>query len=141
MIRTTLLAVLALVARSSGAPVAETPSPATWAVDMAAAALHFDVRKSEPARDSAVAPPAELRIWFTQVPQDNSMTIRLLRGDEWVETEPAMQDPDDGKIFHVAIGHALAAGAYTITWRGIGEDGHVVRGEIPFSVVTERAAP
>ncbi len=99
--------------------------------------LHFGVSKSEPARDAAVAPPGELRLWFTQLPQENSISIRLMAGEELVESGPAVQDPDDGKVFSVAIEDALGAGAYSIAWRGMAQDGHVVRGEIPFSVVVQ----
>ncbi len=74
-------------------------------------------------------------MWFTQVPQKNSTAIRLMAGEERVETGPAVQDPNDGKIFTVAVEDALEAGAYTIVWRGIGQDGHAVRGGVPFSVV------
>ena len=97
-------------------------------------ALHFALSKSVPEKDATVAPPDELRLWFTQEPQENSLSIRLLAGEELVETGPAEEDPDDGKVFSVAIENALDVGDYTIAWRGLGQDGHVVRGEIPFTV-------
>lgn len=100
-------------------------------------ALHFALSRSVPEKDASVGPPDELRLWFTQEPQDNSLSIRLMAGAEPVETGPAVQDPDDGTVFSVAIDNALGAGDYTIAWRGLGQDGHVARGEIPFSVVVE----
>ena len=100
-------------------------------------AVHFELDRSVPAEDASVAPPGELRLWFTEEPQENSLSIRLIAGQGLVETEPAVQDPDDGRVFSVAIEHALDPGAYTIAWRGMGRDGHVVRGEIPFSVVVQ----
>ena len=103
-------------------------------------ALHFALSRSMPAKDATVAPPGELRLWFTQEPQENSISIRLMAGGEPVETGPAEEDPDDGKVFSVAVEDALGAGDYTIAWRGLGRDGHVVRGEIPFSVVASRGA-
>ena len=121
------LLILALVGLITGAACA--------AIDHEA--LHFALSKSVPEKDAAIAPPGELRLWFTQEPQDNSISIRLLAGEELVETGPAVQDPDDGTVFSVALENALPAGAYTIAWRGLGQDGHVVRGEIPFSVVVE----
>ncbi|MDE2783506.1 MAG: copper resistance protein CopC [Gemmatimonadota bacterium] len=99
--------------------------------------LHFGLDKSVPTKDASVAPPSELRLWFTEEPQENSIVIRLMAGEEPVETEPAAQDPDDGKVFSVAIESALGAGVYAIHWRGMAPDGHVVRGEIPFSVVVQ----
>lgn len=100
-------------------------------------ALHFALSKSVPEKDATVAPPDELRLWFTQEPQENSISIRLMAGEAPVETGPAEEDSDDGKVFSVAIENALAAGSYTIAWRGLGQDGHVVRGEIPFTVAVE----
>lgn len=100
-------------------------------------ALHFGLAKSVPAKDASVAPPGELRLWFTQEPQENSIVIRLMAGGELVETGPAEEDPADGKVFSVAIESVLGAGAYSINWRGLGQDGHIVRGEIPFSVVVQ----
>ena len=97
-------------------------------------ALHFALSKSVPEKDATVAPPDELRLWFTQEPQENSLSIRLLAGEELVGTGPPEEDPDDGKVFRVAIEDAVGAGDYTIAWRGLGQDGHVVRGEIPFTV-------
>ncbi|MXX71761.1 MAG: copper resistance protein CopC [Gemmatimonadetes bacterium] len=100
-------------------------------------ALHFGLDRSVPAKDASVAPPGELRLWFTEEPQENSILIRLMAGGELVETGPAEEDPEDGKVFSVAIENALGAGAYSISWRGMAQDGHVVRGEIPFSVVVQ----
>ena len=99
--------------------------------------LHFALSRSVPEEDASVASPDELRLWFTQEPQDNSLSIRLMAGEEPVETGSPVQDPDDGRVFSVAIDNVLAAGDYTIAWRGLGQDGHVVRGEIPFTIVLE----
>ena len=97
-------------------------------------ALHFTLSKSEPAAEATGAPPEELRFWFTQAPQDNSLGIRLMAGNEVVETGPAMVDPDDDRVYSVTVENTLDEGGYLIAWRAMGADGHVVRGEIPFSV-------
>ena len=97
-------------------------------------ALHFSLSRSEPAAEATVAPPEELRLWFTQAPQDNSMSVRLMAGDAVVETGPAIPDSGDDKVYGVAVGRTLEEGGYTIAWRAMAADGHVVRGEIPFTV-------
>lgn len=97
-------------------------------------ALHFSLSKSEPAAEATVSPPEELRLWFTQAPQNNSTSIRLLAGDAVVETGPAIPDSRDDKVYSVAIGRTLQEGGYNIAWRAMAVDGHVVRGEIPFTV-------
>ena len=102
---------------------------------LAAAEMHFALTKSVPEAESTVAAPDEIRLWFSQVPQDNSVTVRLVdAAGELVETGEPTPDASDGKIVAVAIDHAISAGSYTVAWRGIGDDGHVVRGEFPFSV-------
>ena len=97
-------------------------------------AVHFALSKSEPAAEAAVSPPEELRLWFTQAPQDNSMLIRLMAGDAVVETGPALPDSEDDKVYSAAVGRTLEQGGYSIAWRAMAADGHVVRGEIPFTV-------
>lgn len=97
-------------------------------------AVHFALSGSEPAAEATVPPPEGLRLWFTQAPQDNSVSVRLMAGDAVVETGPANPDSDDDKVYRVAIRRTLEEGGYTIVWRGMAADGHVVRGEIPFTV-------
>ena len=97
-------------------------------------ALHFALSRSEPAAEATVSPPEELRLWFTQAPQDKSASIHLLAGDAVVETGPAIPDSEDDRVYSVAVGRTLEDGAYNIAWRAMAADGHVVRGEIPFTV-------
>ena len=97
-------------------------------------AIHFSLSKSEPVAEATVAPPEELRLWFTQAPQDNSTSVRLMAGDAVVETGPAIPDSEDDRVYSVAVGRTLEEGGYTIAWRAMAADGHVVRGEIPFTV-------
>lgn len=97
-------------------------------------APHFALSGSEPAAEATVPPPGELRLWFTQAPQDNSVSVRLMAGDAVAETGRAIPDSEDDKVYRVAVGRTLEEGGYTIVWRGMSADGHVVRGEIPFTV-------
>jgi len=101
-------------------------------------ARHFALSKSVPAADATAASPEEVRLWFTELPQANSTSIRLVGvGDVLIETGDVKQDADDGKAFSVAMEAPLAAGTYTVAWRAIGEDGHVVRGDFTFSVAVQ----
>lgn len=97
-------------------------------------ALHFSLSKSEPAAETTVSPPEELRLWFTQAPQENSMSIRLMAGDAAVDTGPPTVAAEDDKVYSVAVGRTLEEGGYSIVWRAMAADGHVVRGDIPFTV-------
>ena len=125
MIRAGLLASLVLV----GLGPSQTPTAEGLTL------YHFALSKSVPEAESTVASPPEIRLWFTQVPQEGTMSIRLLDGDgEPVPTDETAQDAEDGRVFSVTVPDPLPAGRYSVRWRGLGEDGHVVRGEFSFSV-------
>ena len=97
--------------------------------------FHFELSKSAPEAGAEVGSPSEIRLWFTQVPQDATTSIRLIDGaGDAVHTSDVMQDDEDGQQFSVMIHGQLPSGEYTVAWRAMGEDGHVVRGDFTFSV-------
>ncbi len=100
--------------------------------------LHFGLSSSTPAADASVPSPEEIRLVFTQVPQESSVAVRLIdpAGDAVQTGDPAYDD-EDRHVIHVAVEGRLPAGAYTVAWRGIGDDGHVVRGDFAFSVTAQ----
>lgn len=101
--------------------------------------VHFGLRTSSPAADATVASVDEIRLTFTQVPQENSAMIRLVdAGGERVETGELQHAADDATTVFVPVPTPLADGRYTVAWRGIGDDGHVVRGDFGFTVAAQR---
>jgi copper resistance protein C len=104
----------------------------------AATAFHFELKKSEPAADATVASPARVRLFFSEAPEAGSVSIRLISpsGDP-VETGDAVADEHDASVFSASVGRTLPAGAYTVSWRGMGDDGHAVRGDFKFAVSAE----
>ena len=77
--------------------------------------FHFALTKSSPEANTTVAPPEEVRLWFSQVPQEGSVSVRLMdAGGDLVETGGAAPDEADRRVWSVAIGHTLSAGAYTV---------------------------
>ncbi len=124
--RMTMLAALMAVA------VGAIPS------SFAANDVHFALSKSMPEAESSIDSPPEVRLWFTEAPEDNTTSIRVVNAaGELMEAGDVTQDADDGRIFSVAIEGRLGAGAYTVAWRAIGADGHVVRDEFTFSVTQQ----
>lgn len=104
-----------------------------------ASGFHFALERSVPEADASVSSVREIRLWFTQVPQENSASVRLIdAAGEAVETGEVTSDPADGKIVFVALQTPLPPGGYTVAWRGIGDDGHVVRGDFAFTVAVQR---
>jgi methionine-rich copper-binding protein CopC len=100
--------------------------------------VHFALARAVPAADASVASPAELQLFFTQVPRPGSLSVRLTNaGGDLVETPEPRAAENDAKEIHVAIERRLAAGGYRVAWRGIGDDGHVVQGEYGFRVTAQ----
>lgn len=99
-----------------------------------AAMLHFDLDRSLPEEGSSVHALSAVQLWFTAVPQDSATTVRLINSaGNLVETDPLTQDAENKMAFSLPVAPSLPAGAYTVSWRSIGADGHVVRGEFGFS--------
>ena len=112
---------------------------ALGAVGVAAqSAFHFELNRSAPAADATVAPPAEVRLWFSEAPEANSVTIHVMNaaGDH-VATSDAATDPESTAIYFVKPTSPLAAGKYTVMWRGLGDDGHPATGNFGFTVTAE----
>jgi methionine-rich copper-binding protein CopC len=104
----------------------------------AANVFHFALSRSAPTADATVPPPEEVRLWFTQAPQDNSVRIRILNaaGEPLATTDPTV-DPENTMAVSVKPRAPLSAGSYTVSWRGVGDDGHAVTGDFGFSVRAE----
>ncbi len=103
--------------------------------------LHLRLVSSAPEADSTVAPPSEIRLTFSQVPQEGSTSVRLLDHAESLIETGKITHSGDGEIFHAPVGTTLADGSYTVAWRTMADDGHVIRGEIPFVVKSGTIQP
>lgn len=103
------------------------------------AVRHFELRRSAPAADTVLtASPTEVRLWFSQAPQDGSTSIRLVdAAGSAVHTGEVVQDADERTVFSVALHGALAPGTYTVAWRALGQDGHVVRDDFAFTLAED----
>lgn len=96
---------------------------------------HFDLSKSTPAAGASIEAPSEIRLWFTEEPQEGTTSIRLVEAAEaGVHVMEVTQDPEDPTSFFVALHGTLATGTYTVSWRGMGSDGHVMRDTFSFTV-------
>lgn len=130
MKRKTWLGLILLVAAGAATPAPPAPP-------VPAGAFHFELEKSAPESGAAVHAISEVRLWFTQVPQEKATSIRVVDGTgEAVPTGEVLQSEEDGKVFSVALQDGLDPGSYTVAWRSMGDDGHVVRGDFSFTVVS-----
>ena len=100
---------------------------------------HLALSKSAPAADAVVEAPDAIRLWFTQVPQEGATSVRLLDGaGEPVALGEPVADASDGRAFTAPVPGALAPGTYTVAWRTMAADGHVIRGDFAFTVRAAR---
>ena len=96
---------------------------------------HFALRTSSPEAGATVPSPGEIRLWFTEEPEEGSVQIRLVGAEEaGVHVMDVMQDGQDPTSFYIEMHGTLPAATYTVSWRGMGDDGHVVRDTFEFTV-------
>lgn len=102
------------------------------AVD-ATSAWHLRLTRSSPSDGATLsAPPAEIRLWFSQTPEHAVSMIRL----EGPAGAVALGDVSAGEedSLWATVEETLAAGAYTVHWRTSSGDGHPIRGTFAFTV-------
>lgn len=102
---------------------------------------HFDLARSTPEAGAVVSEVSEIRMWFTQEPQDGSLSARLVNGaGDLVDVPSVQEDGADGRVFFIPLADGLPDGTYRVRWRGIGQDGHVVRGDFGFTLASGAAS-
>jgi methionine-rich copper-binding protein CopC len=109
-----------------------TPGGFTFA---ATTSFHFALTKSVPADEATVRAVPEVKLWFSEVPEDGTVSMHLLdEGGDAVQTTSVAQDPEDPTAFFIRPSNPPPAARYSVAWRGMGDDGHVVRGTLKFNV-------
>jgi hypothetical protein len=105
------------------------------------APFHTELKSSSPARDEVLRiAPREIRLTYTARPEVALSDIKVSSAaGAAVEMGKVVRGPDSLTIVAPVRG-AMADGAYVITWRTAGKDGHVIRGRIPFSISASAAA-
>jgi len=92
---------------------------------------HTKIATTTPAADSSVPAPRALELNFGGDVRLTSVTLADAAGHaKHLDAVPT----EVGSKFSLAIHEALAAGKYTVTWRAVGGDTHIVSGEFAFTV-------
>lgn len=104
-----------------------------WPVSPVAA--HALVVASTPSANAEIAGPAfDLRIQFSdRIDKRRSKLSLLSTTGQAFAVQPLDDASADMLAGHVA---GLAAGSYRLQWQVLAIDGHITRGEIPFTVTT-----
>ena len=101
-----------------------------FAGSLATAQAHSHLRSSLPAEGSTVNPPTQVILAFSEVSHLAALT--LTRGTEpAIKVAPLPAQPAQQLTVMLP---KLKAGAWTLGWRVIGDDGHVTHGTVHFTV-------
>ena len=100
------------------------------------APFHLHLVKSAPGANATVrAAPDSIRLWFSQAPELKLTSVKVTGpGTATVALAPLARR--DSAVVVAPVKGKMGAGAYTVAWRTMSKDGHVVRGTFGFTVGT-----
>ena len=91
-----------------------------------------------PVKDQKLeVPPPRLQLWFSQAPAPGVSQITLKRDALEIALGKTVVDDKEKSMYADPV-KPLGVGAYTLNWRAAGDDGHVLSGEIRFSIEPKR---
>ena len=96
---------------------------------------HAALTKAEPARRAVLAAsPKQVRLWFNEEIEADyaSLSLHDATGKALTEKKPLVH-PDDAKSIYLELPE-LIGGQYTVKFRVLSVDGHVVDSEYKFTV-------
>jgi copper resistance protein C len=96
---------------------------------------HAELTASDPAQGASVAaPPQQVRLTFSEAVTlpDNPVTITGPGGAAWTVGTPAIA----GAVITVPVQPSGPAGAYTLSYTVIADDGDDVKGTVAFTLTT-----
>jgi hypothetical protein len=116
-------------------PLLAIVSAAAGTATAAGAAMHLRLVKSEPAKDSVVDAPRQLRLWFSLKPALAVTSVKLVSASGTPVKLGAPKHAGDAKLpVEVTVEETLAPGTYTLSWKTASSDMHPVTGDFSFTV-------
>jgi hypothetical protein len=98
------------------------------------APFHLRLLRSAPEANAAIAAaPGSIRLWFSQAPELAVTTVKVT-GPGGVAVALAPLTRGDSSLVVAPVKGMMAAGAYSVTWRTMAKDGHVIRGTFDFTI-------
>jgi methionine-rich copper-binding protein CopC len=102
------------------------PSPAS--------AHAYLVKSVPPGRATLFASPAKIQLWFNERLEPRYSSVSVLDADgKRVDLDNALVSGEDPKQLAIGV-KPLQSGRYTVKFRVLSVDGHVVEQSFPFSV-------
>jgi methionine-rich copper-binding protein CopC len=105
----------------------------------ASVGAHAVLVKSSPARRAVVAvPPARVELVFNERLEPAYSTVSVWTADQRrIDDARVVVGPDDPRRLTVGV-PPMGAGTYTVKFRVLSVDGHIVEGTFPFEVRPRR---
>ena len=96
---------------------------------------HAYLVKSVPAgRATLFSSPGKIQLWFNERLESRFSSVAVLdAGGKRVDLDNAQVSPEDAKQLAVGVGQ-LPPGRYTVKFRVLSVDGHVVEQSFPFTI-------
>lgn len=100
-----------------------------------AAEAHAILVKSQPAKDETIAQaPKQIDLWFNDPVRSEYKALAVIDSEgKRVDNHDVEQSLTDGSNIHATVGD-LAPGTYTVRYRVVSEDTHIVTGKFQFTV-------
>ncbi|QJI39017.1 MULTISPECIES: copper homeostasis periplasmic binding protein CopC [unclassified Pseudomonas] len=99
-----------------------------------AAFAHAHLKSAEPAADTSVTAPKDLRLTFSEGVEATFTRVSLSKDGTEVAIK-GLETPDaDKKVLVVTPAAPLAAGTYKVVWNAVSVDTHKSNGEYSFKV-------
>ena len=99
------------------------------------ASAHAILVKSQPAKDETVnVAPKKVDLWFNDPVKNDYLALAVIDSEgKRVDNHDAEQSLTDGSNIHATVAD-LPPGTYTIRYRVVSEDSHIVTGKFQFTV-------
>lgn len=97
--------------------------------------FHTELKSSSPARNSSGPAPTSVSLTFTEDVKVALSRIAILRSDSVLVEKLVITQKKDAATFGGPVTKPLAPGKYLVSWATVSDDGHAVKGFIPFSVI------
>jgi copper resistance protein C len=96
---------------------------------------HAILVKSQPAKDETVKEsPKQIDLWFNDAVRSEYKALAVIDSSgKRVDNHDVEQSLTDGSHIHATVPN-LAAGTYTIRYRVVSEDTHIVTGKFEFTI-------
>lgn len=93
---------------------------------------HTHLKMSMPADNAVLAsPPKQIMLHFSEATRLTALSIQKDGEEEQKDLKPLPKEPSADLSIPVST---LAPGKYTVNWRALGKDNHVMSGEFHFTV-------